>query len=192
MEYANGGDLNHYLIQRQTKPLSNDEIFSIFGQICRGVQHLHSHGIVHGDLMPSNILLNFENNVATVKVADYLQNSQSQIYYSSPERLKSEQATEASDVWSLGVILFQMIKLRLPFLNVSDIASCKQVSFGEIPFCFKKVMSNCLNKNASSRITLTNIIRILDKRILERPKPFVKQLSSILSQNIYTNFDLDE
>ena len=117
MEFANGGDLNHFLVQRQRKQkgISSSEVTEIFSQICNGVQYLHTHKIVHGDLAPQNILMNFENGEVTVKVADYFQNNKQRLMYSAPEVIDGNPPTPQSDIWSLGVILYQLATMRLPF-----------------------------------------------------------------------------
>ena len=121
MEFANGGDLSHFLAQRKKKQkyLSHDEITEIFLQICSGVQYLHTNDINHGDLAPQNILLNFENGEVTIKVADYFQNNRQRLMYSAPEVIDGAQATAESDVWSLGVILHEMVTMMLPFSQVA-------------------------------------------------------------------------
>ena len=127
MEFANGGDLSHFLVQRQKKQrgISNSEVTEIFFQICNGVRYLHTHGIVHGDLAPQNILMNFEDGEVTVKVTDYFQNNKQRLMYSAPEVIDGKSPTPQSDVWSLGVILYQLVTMKLPFEQVGAIFTQK-------------------------------------------------------------------
>ncbi|CAL6038102.1 Kinase [Hexamita inflata] len=189
MSYANGGDLNHFMVERQLsqKYLKIDEILNIFEQICRGVHYLHSKQVVHGDLSPQNILLHFENRIPIVKVSDYITNSNHQQFYAAPEVLRGEQPTVQSDIWSLGIILFQMNKFRLPFMSTPKGNDVKQQLEG-LPFCFQKIISNCLTQNQQHRISLINIIRALERRVMA---PHIKELQSFCSSSVMSNTNID-
>eukprot|EP00703_Trepomonas_sp_PC1_P002257 JAP94349.1 Kinase, NEK [Trepomonas sp. PC1] len=198
MEYMNGGDLTHYLDERSksNRPLEFEEIITIFEQICRGLLYLHSKGIVHGDLTPNNILLEFDNKqLVSVKLADYLQNNTSNPMYMSPElvqlQIKNElfKPTIESDLWSLGVILYQMVKGKLPFLSVNEILNSQIPKLHLVQFCFQKIIKNSLQKQPQNRMTLINIIRHVERKIIAKNT----SLSSIcISSMQNTNFNEEE
>lgn len=123
MEYVEGMDLKRRL--STTGPLPPAEAVAIARQICAGLQAAHARGLVHRDLKPQNILLTREGQA---KIADFgLARAASatglsvtgtlvgSAHYFSPEQARGEPATEVSDLYSIGVILYEMLTGRLPF-----------------------------------------------------------------------------
>lgn len=125
-EFVEGMDLRRRLVQQ---PLPVNEALDIFARICAAVEHAHAMEVVHRDLKPSNVLL---GNDGSVKVADFgiakparagsaavsLTQSNSTIgtpYYMAPESIRSLSAANArSDIYSLGVILYELLTGSLP------------------------------------------------------------------------------
>lgn len=120
-EYCNGGTLEGHL--KAVPTLSENEALSIFGQIVEALRVLVNRGVVHRDLKPSNIL--FHNGV--LKVADFgfarilkkptemMETMVGSPLYMAPEILQGKAYDKKSDIWSLGVILYQLIFGRVPF-----------------------------------------------------------------------------
>jgi len=122
MEYVEGESLRDLLARQE---LTLNEVFDLAGQICEGLAEAHRAGIVHRDLKPSNILL---NKAGRVKIADFglarlegvpkltaegaLMGTPN---YMSPEQAESLPLDQRSDIFSLGVILYELITRRLPF-----------------------------------------------------------------------------
>lgn len=115
-------------------PLPVTEALNLIVQIADGLAYLHRQGLVHGDLRPHNILISSRGEAkvsdyglwsaflaSRVTEAEWLERAAP---YLAPERFQSDQATAQSDVYSLGVILYQMLTGRLPFegQRVGDIA----------------------------------------------------------------------
>lgn len=112
-------DLSTYI--RHNIKLSENDSQEIFKQIVSGVKYLYENHIVHRDLKPHNILLTQDN---IVKICDfgfscYCDDIDSEIcgspFYMAPEMLKKQKYTNKIDLWSLGIILFQMLEGKVPF-----------------------------------------------------------------------------
>lgn len=124
MEYAQGGDLHKRLPPRQPLPLS--EVLPVFSQICSAVSYAHTHGIIHRDIKPLNILFRVlpdgtEQAVLSdfglavqVDATHFTFAGGGTLPYMAPEQLQG-QAQPASDLFSLGVVLYQLCTGRLPF-----------------------------------------------------------------------------
>ncbi len=124
LEHIAGEDLKSHI--RLDAPFSVEHMLDYAIQICAGVGHAHRHGLVHCDIKPQNILVTPDDQV---KVADFgisrLLNATQPIeasaplfgtpHYFSPEQAQGSPATPASDVYSIGVLLFEMLTRRLPF-----------------------------------------------------------------------------
>ena len=127
MEYADGGDLSATVKKKKkdgTGHFSEDEVMSVFVQICLGLKNVHRNKILHRDLKSQNV---FMTKTGIVKLGDFgiakvLEHTadcaQTQIgtpFYLSPEICRGEPYERKSDIWALGVILYEMFSLRLPF-----------------------------------------------------------------------------
>ncbi len=125
MEYVEGQELDHY-IKNVTGPIGEAEIEKIMIQTLGAFDYAHSKGIVHRDIKPSNILLTKEGEV---KVLDFgiaklldadktLTKTGTQmgtVLYMSPEQVKGEKVDQRSDIYALGVTLFQMATGQAPY-----------------------------------------------------------------------------
>ena len=134
MEYVPGGDLKE-LIDRQGR-LSGAELSRLGGEVCSGLAHAHERGVIHRDIKPHNILLD-ENGHAKVTdfgIARALDTSQATLtgaylgtaLYSSPEQLQGQKVTPKSDVYSLGVTLYQAATGEPPFSGGTPIEVASQ------------------------------------------------------------------
>ena len=142
LDYCEGGDLHKLLEERRATSsyLDESEIWNYFLQICLGVQHLHEMGIVHRDLKTLNILLSRDRT--QVKVADLgvsrqvsqdtflLETFHGTPLYLSPEMVDGSLYTEKTDIWSLGVILFELVALHPPFKGPSLLALAQAIKSG--------------------------------------------------------------
>lgn len=126
MEYVEGENLS---VWRRQRTLSIQEILRLFRSICEAVQYAHSQAIIHRDLKPSNILALPDGSIKLLdfgiarRMADLRDGSdQSETTpwlmtpaYASPEQIRGEQAGIQTDVYSLGVILFELLTGHLPY-----------------------------------------------------------------------------
>ena len=127
MELLEGVNLKQYL--RDNGPLDVKKALSFSTQIANALSHAHSKGIVHRDIKPQNIIV---INDDTVKVADFgIANLQSEVpdveneaigsvHYISPEQAKGLPVDERSDIYSLGIVMYEMLSGQLPFDGDDD------------------------------------------------------------------------
>jgi predicted Ser/Thr protein kinase len=129
MEFIEGTTLHELLAEKRVLP--TEEVVGLARQICRGLDYAHSNGIVHRDVKPANIMITANG---TVKIMDFgIAKSGGQVTntgqvlgtpnYMSPEQVKGRQLDGRSDLFSLGVILYEMLTGEKPFVgqNVTTI-----------------------------------------------------------------------
>jgi len=129
MEYCNEGDLSKFLANKKGTFLEERIIWPFFVQLCIGISNLHNNNIgkiIHRDLKPLNIFLQKDNGY-TIKIGDFglakmlstAKNFASSVvgtpYYLSPELCKSAKYNDKSDIWALGVILYELLEMKKPF-----------------------------------------------------------------------------
>ncbi|CAD8124299.1 unnamed protein product [Paramecium sonneborni] len=124
MEYADGGDLSQKIKEAKGKCLSENQILDWFTQICLAIKHVHDRKIIHRDLKGQNIFLTKEGQV---KLGDFgiarilkktVEKAKTMVgtpYYISPEIIEGKPYTFMTDIWSLGVILYELCALQPPF-----------------------------------------------------------------------------
>lgn len=179
MEFIEGESLRDYL-RRQETAMRFDEVVMIASQIAFAIGALHLKGFLHCDLKPENIMLTKdEQNQILVKVLDFgvakslkslgLPRSKSSIYfkefvgtmlYTSPENCRGEDLDERSDIYSLGIILYEMLAGQPPFtgrsmdvenqhrLNVPVPISTRRV---DTPAALAELVMRALNKDPKAR-----------------------------------------
>jgi serine/threonine protein kinase/Tfp pilus assembly protein PilF len=123
MEYVSGEDLKSFI--RRTEKLTSGKAISIAMQICDGLSEAHKLGVVHRDLKPQNIMIDREGNAKIMDfgIARTLKGSgitgEGVVIgtpdYMSPEQVDAKEIDQRSDIYSLGVILFEMTTGQVPF-----------------------------------------------------------------------------
>lgn len=141
MEYVKGTDLKTYIHDHYPIPLP--QVIDIMGQVLAAVQTAHTNGIIHRDLKPQNILIDDNKNI---KITDFgiamaaSQNSMTQtnsllgsVHYLSPEQARGSIATPQSDIYSLGIILFELLTGQVPFEGETAVSIALKHFRDEIP-----------------------------------------------------------
>ena len=138
MEYGEGGDLSQKISEQKKKnePFTEKQIIDWFIQICEGVKYIHDKQIIHRDLKPSNIFLTKDNKIkigdfGLAKTLAFQNQAKTNVgapAYLSPEILNDQPYDYKSDIWNLGIILYELTQLKHPFIN-DDISVEKRVTF---------------------------------------------------------------
>lgn len=123
MDYAAGGTLDGRIAQQREagEPFCSETILRWLAEMASALEHMHSHRVLHRDMKPANVLLSAEGEI---KLADFgvsrLLGSQTSLaqtvlgtpFYMSPELFKGEPYSQPTDVWALGVVLFELLTLQ--------------------------------------------------------------------------------
>jgi serine/threonine protein kinase len=130
MEFFQGSTLKDFI--RQTGSLSLMQAFQIAGQICDGLEAAHRQGVIHRDLKSQNIIINSANQIKIIDFglahSTHLQGMTATGLimgtpeYMSPEQVEGKRVDERADIYSLGIILYELFTGRVPFTGDSAIA----------------------------------------------------------------------
>lgn len=124
MEYIDGYTLKELIYKKA--PLDNNVACDIAMQIAAGLENAHAHGVIHRDIKPENILLTKIGGRLIAKVTDFgiakansMENTQGDymgsVHYFSPEQAKGENVDRRSDIYSLGIVFYEMVTGSIPF-----------------------------------------------------------------------------
>jgi len=169
MEYVSGQDLKGLI--RQSGQLALSTSISIAKQICEGLSEAHKVGVVHRDLKPHNIMIDREGEVRIMDFGIARSLKEKGITgagvmigtpeYMSPEQVESKETDQRSDIYSLGIILYEMVTGRVPFEGDSPFSiGVKQKSENprppkeindQIPEDLNRVILKCMEKEKESR-----------------------------------------
>ena len=130
MEYVDGPTLKQYI--QQHHPVTVEKTLDIMKQLTAAVAHAHQNHIIHRDIKPQNILLDHDGNVLITDFGIAMALSATSItqtnavlgsvHYLSPEQARGGMATKKSDIYSLGIVMFELLTGRLPFSGESAVS----------------------------------------------------------------------
>lgn len=197
MELVEGITLKDY-IQKKGR-LTPKEVIGITLQVCAGIEAAHSNNIIHRDVKPQNIIISKEGKV---KVTDFgiakatssntiSTNVMGSVHYTSPEQARGGFSDAKSDIYSLGITMYEMITGELPFDGDSTVSiALKHLQedilppsehVEDIPKSLEQIILKCTQKSADRRYTnVSQLIRDL-KRSLQDPDGDFVRISPLVS-----------
>ncbi len=190
MELVDGITLKKY-IEKKSR-LSVKEAVSIAIQVAMGLEAAHNNGIIHRDIKPQNIMISREGKV---KVTDFgiakaatsntiTSNVMGSVHYTSPEQARGGYSDAKSDIYSLGITLFEMLTGRVPFNGDTTVAiAIKHIQEDlpspaeyndEIPVSVEKIVLKCCQKSPDRRYqSASELINDLKRSLITPDKDFV-------------------
>jgi eukaryotic-like serine/threonine-protein kinase len=139
LEYLRGQTLRAVMQERAPSLLPQSEVVHILIQLCEGLVYVHAHGVIHRDIKPENImlletgevkLLDFGIALLLEKKRDFLNRGRSSLLgtpdYMAPERWQGEAGSVQSDIYSVGVVLYELLCGRTPFQETEEFTIVNQ------------------------------------------------------------------
>ncbi len=190
MEYVSGITLKTYIEKKGR--LNYKETLSIAIQVSRGIQAAHAKNIIHRDIKPQNIMISTDGKV---KVTDFgiaravSENTihsdvMGSVHYASPEQARNGYVSNRSDIYSLGIVMYEMVTGRVPFDGDSTVAVAikhlqdEMVNPGEyaedLPVSLEKIILKCTQKSADRRYdSMESLLVDLRKSLMNPNEDFV-------------------
>ncbi|KAL9265513.1 Serine/threonine/tyrosine-protein kinase HT1-like protein [Drosera capensis] len=179
MEYMSQGTLRMYLNKKEPYSLSIETILRLALDISQGMEYLHSQGVIHRDLKSSNLLLNDEMRV---KVADFgtscletqsreLKGNMGTYRWMAPEMIKDKSYTRKVDVYSFGIVLWELTTALLPFQGMTPVQAAFAVAEKNerppLPASCQPALAHlirrCWSENPSKRPDFSDIVSTLEE-----------------------------
>ena len=191
MELVEGITLKDYISKKGK--LSVKEATSIAIQVSMGLEAAHSHGIIHRDVKPQNIIISTDGKV---KVTDFgiaraassntiSSNVMGSVHYSSPEQVRGGYSDEKSDIYSLGITLYEMVTGKVPFEGETTVAIAIKhlqdemvpptVYTPDLPHSLELIILKCTQKSVDKRYaSMSEVIADLKHSLIDPNGDFVQ------------------
>jgi len=191
MDYADGGDLTKHINSAKGSSIPENQIVDWFTQICLAMKHVHDRKILHRDLKCQNIFL---TKTGIIKLGDFgiarvLSSTKENVrtmvgtpYYLSPEIIDNKPYSFKSDIWSLGVVLYELCALKPPFDAESLPKLAMKIIRGQynpVPSHYSKELKNLI----AATLSLDPQKRPSVHQILKMPL-ITNRIKSFLSESI--------
>ena len=198
MEYVEGITLKTYIEKKGQ--LNYKEAISIAIQVARGIEAAHNNNIVHRDIKPQNIMI---SNEGKVKVTDFgiaraatsntiHSDVMGSVHYTSPEQARNGFVDGKSDIYSLGIVMYEMVTGRVPFDGDTTVAIAIQhlqeemvapsVYAPDLPISLEKIILKCTQKSQDRRYATMGELLVDLKKALMTPDSDFVTIDSGISQ----------
>ena len=190
MEYVEGITLKTYIEKKGQ--LSFKESASIAIQVARGIEAAHNKNIIHRDIKPQNIIISTDGKV---KVTDFgiakatssntiSSDVMGSVHYASPEQARNGFVDGRSDIYSLGIVMFEMVTGRVPFDGDTTVAVALQhlqeeiarpsIYAQDLPISFEKIILKCTQKTPDRRYqTIEELLTDIRRSLAHPDEDFV-------------------
>ena len=214
MEYVEGGTLEQYTKIDNLLPI-NKTIEIVF-KCCKALDYAHRHGVIHRDIKPANILLSKDTDI---KISDFgaaltIAAETTQVSgigspaYMSPEQVQEHQLTHQTDIFSLGVVMYQLLTGSLPFKATNNYSMVFQIINvdppppsifrPDIPSPVDQIVKKMLQKRQESRYQTwdelaQDLVRVFNNlQTPEQPVPDTEKFNTLRRVDFFHNFsDVD-
>jgi len=205
MEYAENGNL-YELISKEKNGLTEAKAFDYFIQVVNAVYYLHNNNIIHRDIKPENILIGNDNKI---KLCDFgwakeltLENRSTfcgTVEYMAPEIVGSENYDYSVDIWSLGILLYELLYGHSPFkasntknviLNIKTHELTYDDKNKQISKSCKDLIQKLLDSNPQKRLKIKDILEHPFVKKHSKKYSYKKKLSTVINEDkIKDNFN---
>jgi len=214
MEYVDGGTLEQHTKHDTLLPIH--KIIEIAFKCCKALDYAHRHGVIHRDIKPANILLSKDTDI---KISDFGAALTSAVEttqvtgigspaYMSPEQVQEQQLTHQTDIFSLGVVMYQLLTGSLPFKATNNYSMVFQIINvdppppsifrPEIPAAVDQIVKKALQKRLENRYQTweemaQDLVRVFNNlQTPEQPVPDTEKFNTLRRLEFFRNFsDVD-
>ena len=196
MEYVSGEDLKSFI--KRSRQLALGTALTRAKQVCEGLSEAHKSGVVHRDLKPSNIMIDKEGNVRIMDFGIARSLKEKGITgegvmigtpeYMSPEQVEGKEPDQRSDIYALGIILYEMVTGQVPFegdtpfslgmKHKSEIPKNPKELNTQIPDDLNQVIMRCLEKEKTKRYGNADELRAELEKV-EKGIPIAEKVTGI-------------
>uniref|UniRef100_A0A2P2LRC6 Uncharacterized protein MANES_17G046400 n=1 Tax=Rhizophora mucronata TaxID=61149 RepID=A0A2P2LRC6_RHIMU len=178
-EYLSEGSLRAYLHKLEHKSLPLQKLIAIALEIAHGMEYIHSQGVIHRDLKPENILINqnFNMKIADFGIAceevycDSLGDDPGTYRWMAPEMIKKKSYGRKVDVYSFGLILWEMLTGTIPYEDMNPIQAAfavvnknlRPVIPGNCPPAMRDLIEQCWSLRPEKRPEFSQIVKLLEQ-----------------------------